>query len=371
MATSPALLVCPSLRVSSGFSVERYSPERKGEWDRFVAANNATFLFHRDYMDYHRERFIDHSLMIFRGAELAAILPANLGADGSLISHEGLTYGGLVAPHRATLDQVMACFHSALRALHEKGIARLRYKRIPSFYNVRPDDDAAYCLFLLDAQLYRRDCALAVERGERLPFQKRRQRQMNRARRANLRIVHELKFSPFWERVLTPRLWERYGVKPVHTVGEITLLASRFPDGIRQFSVYDGPDILAGITIYETPTVAHAQYIAGTDEGRRTGALDYLVGWLLEERYRDKQFFDLGICNEKEGRDVNHGLLEWKQGFGARCYAHEFYEVWTENYPKLEPLLNHGSEPGGEQDPGSARSEADDGLELFAFPGAA
>ena len=41
---------------------------------------NATFLFRRDYMDYHRDRFADHSLMIFRGEKLAALLPANRAA---------------------------------------------------------------------------------------------------------------------------------------------------------------------------------------------------------------------------------------------------------------------------------------------------
>ena len=125
----------------------------------------------------------------------------------------------------------------------------------------------------------------------------------------------------------------------MHSVEEITLLASRFPDNIKQFSVYAGDDIVAGTTVYETPSVAHAQYIAATGQGQKIGALDYLFGWLIDEHYRTKRYVDLGICNEKEGRVLNRGLLEWKEGFGGRCYTHDFYELSTANYPKLESVL--------------------------------
>ena len=341
MATSAVELVAPICKHARSLLVERYSAARKKEWDNFVGkANNATFLFRRDYMDYHQDRFADHSLMIFRGADLAAVLPANLATNGTVISHEGLTYGGLVTPGQATLRQVMECFHSALSYLQERQIPTLRYKRIPTYYNVRPDDDVAYCLFLLQARLYRRDCSLVIPFAHRLPLQKRRKRQAQKARRANLRVVQEEQFFTFWEQVLTPRLLSKYGVKPVHTAAEISLLASRFPDGIKQYSVYDGAEIVAGITIYETPAVAHAQYIAATEKGRSTGALDYLVGWLLDERYPAKQYFDFGGSNEEEGRALNHGLLEWKEGFGGRCVAHDFYEIATDSYPELERVLD-------------------------------
>ena len=326
---------------TKAFVVRRYSAACKGEWDAFVkAAKNATFLFQRDYMEYHSHRFADHSLMVYRGKELCAVLPANRATDGTLISHEGLTYGGLVVARSATLKDVVGCFHAALQHLHENGIARLRYKRLPRFYNTLPDDEVDYAMFLLDAKLYRRDCAVVVSQSDRLPFQERRRREIKKARAAGIEIREETDFRPFWQNVLAPRLESRYGVKPVHTVEEITLLASRFPDRIRQFSAYRGDEILAGTTIFETPTVAHAQYIATTAPGQKAGALDFLFAWLMDERYKDKRFFDPGICNEKEGRHLNRGLLEWKEGFGGRACSHDFYEINTAQFDRLEPVLN-------------------------------
>ena len=301
--------------------------------------NGDSFLFYRDYMDYHRDRFADHSLMVYRGGKLVALLPANRAADGTLISHEGLTYGGLVVSRSTTLHDVLVCFHACLRHLHERQIPTLRYKRIPGFYNTLPDDEVAYALFLLEARLYRRDCAVVVSQADRLPFEERRRRQIKKAGGFNVRIVQEKNYSAFWERVLVPRLAARHGIKPVHSIEEITLLASHFPENIRQFSVYCDDEIVAGATIYETPTVAHAQYIGATDKGQKIGALDYLFGWLLDEFYRGKRYFDFGICNEQEGRLLNHGLQDWKEGFGGRCYAHDFYEIATANYSKLESVL--------------------------------
>ena len=354
------------------FSVEQYTAGHKLEWDTFVsAAKNATFLFSRDYMDYHSDRFADHSLMIFNDQALVAVLPANLDANGTLISHEGLTYGGLVISRAATLGDVLACFHEVLHYLSQRQISKLLYKRIPSFYNTLPDDEVAYALFLLDARLYRRDTAVAISQADRLPFRKGHKSLIKKATRLGVRVVQETSFQPFWERVLVPQLTARYGAKPVHTLEEITLLASHFPEQIKQFSAYCGDEIVAGTTIYETPTMVHSQYGAVTEKGRQIGAQAYLFSSLIEQ-YKDKRFFDFGTSNENGGRGLNHGLLDWKEGFGARCYAHDFYEIATGNYPKLEPVLQTRSEatltPSRTAPASPSASGNRPGLAYFAHP---
>jgi len=329
----------PEPESSNVLRVERYTPVRKLEWDRLVATGkNATFLFQRDYMDYHQERFMDYSLLIFERDKVVGLIPGNLSTDGTLISHEGLTYGGLVVPRDARLKDVVKCFHAVLRYLNEQGISKWIYKRLPGFYNTLPDDDVPYALFLMDARLFRRDCATTICELDRLPLNRNRKVQIKKARAAGVQVVEEKNFQPFWDRVLIPQLAARYGARPVHTLDEIALLSSRFPQHIKQFSVYTGDEILGGTTIYETRTVAHAQYSAVTEKGRQTGAQAYLFNWLID-KYKDKHFFDFGTSNENEGRAINYGLLIWKEGFGARCFTHDFYEISTANYTRLDPIL--------------------------------
>jgi hypothetical protein len=323
-----------------GISVERYSGDRKALWDGFIkTAKNATFLFQRDYMDYHSDRFTDHSLIVSRGAECLAVLPANLNREGVLVSHQGLTFGGLVLQPHATLTDTLEALQALLEFLHLNGVEKLILKRLPRFYTVLPDDEIDYALFLLESPLTRRDCALVVPQQGRLPFRKGRKSEISKAKRFNIRVVEETNFGPFWNHVLIPRLSARYGVKPVHSLEEITLLATRFPQNIRQFSAYCGEQIVAGTTIYETSTVAHAQYSGVTDEGQKMGALDFLYGWLITERFKDKRYFDFGISNEQDGRVLNHGLLSWKEAFGGRSCVHDFYEIPTQHFVKLTPTL--------------------------------
>jgi Acetyltransferase (GNAT) domain len=321
-------------------SVTRYAASCKSEWDQFVeAGKNATFMFRRDYMDYHADRFEDHSLVIRKDDRIVGLLPANRRDAVTVVSHQGLTYGGFVLRRDATLSAAIDIVRASLAYLDALAIHSLIYKRLPRFYNTLPDDEIDYALFLLDAKLARRDCSLVLLSADRLPVSRGKKSKINKGSRAGLSVVEETTFEPFWRNVLEPRLWERFEVKPVHTVDEIGQLAARLPQHIKQYSAYAGDAIVAGITIYETQTVAHAQYIAVTAEGEELSALDYLCGWLISERYKDKAFFDFGICNEREGRTLNHGLLQFKESFGARSFAHDFYTIDTADHGKLAAVL--------------------------------
>ena len=53
----------------------------RAPWDTFVQeSKNGTFLFVRDYMDYHRDRFQDCSLLVYRDAEAPRPVSANRSA---------------------------------------------------------------------------------------------------------------------------------------------------------------------------------------------------------------------------------------------------------------------------------------------------
>lgn len=60
------------------FEVRPYSNDNAAEWNAFIAGSKqGTFLLDRGYMDYHRDRFDDFSLMVYFKSKLFALLPAN------------------------------------------------------------------------------------------------------------------------------------------------------------------------------------------------------------------------------------------------------------------------------------------------------
>ncbi len=306
-------------------SVERHSPDRNAEWDAFVdGAKNATFLFYRSYMDYHAPRFIDHSLIFKQNGMTVALLPAHEAA-GDLSSHGGLTYGGLIVGDDMTTAMMFAVFKALIGYAREAGFKALQYKTVPTIYHRRPAEEDRYALFRFDAKLMRRDVLSVVDPAAGALRQTRRRRAAAKAVRAGISVVEDTDFSVFWP-VLEALLSERYDTVPVHSLAEIELLHSQFPNHIRLFTARDSAgEIQAGAVIYESIQVAHVQYMAASGTGRGNGALDLVLSHLLDQVFTTKQWFDFGISNEAEGRKLNEGLIDFKEGFGARAVVHDIY----------------------------------------------
>ena len=93
--------------------------------------------------------------------------------------------------------------------------------------------------------------------------------------------------------------------------------------------------------VFITNNVVHAQYISANEFGRESGALDKLFDYLISNFQLEKDYFDFGICNELDGRKINHGLLEWKESFGGKVFIHEFYDISTCNYINIENIIKH------------------------------
>ena len=131
----------------------------------------------------------------------------------------------------------------------------------------------------------------------------------------------EESLQEFWI-LLEDVLLQHHNSKPVHSYQEILLLMRLFPRNIKLYVVRRGDRIVAGTVIFESRQVAHVQYIASGDEGREFGALDLLFKHLINERYKQMEYLDMGTSNENDGRFLNEGLIFQKEGFGGRavCY---------------------------------------------------
>jgi hypothetical protein len=159
----------------------------------------------------------------------------------------------------------------------------------------------------------------------RLPFSKGRKWSLKQALNAAVRVEESREFREFMQ-MEQELLASKYGVRPTHSAEELELLASRFPEQIKLFAAYADQQLLAGVVVYEHSQVAHAQYISATDEGKRVGALDLVLDYLINHQYSKKKYFDFGISTERAGQYLNSGLIENKQSFGGRAVVYDFYE---------------------------------------------
>jgi hypothetical protein len=310
------------------FEVRRYTPDKADEWNRFVAASkNGTFLFDRQFMDYHADRFMDCSLMFYRDNALYALLPANVKGD-VLTSHGGLTYGGLVMSSRCSAKGVQEVFAAMNTYLADLGVRRVVYKAIPWIYHQLPAEEDLYALTsICHATLIIRDISSAVIGDRPVRFSESRKSGLRKAQRMGLTVKESEDFATFWQ-ILNANLTAKYGVRPVHSVSELELLHGRFSQAIRLYMVYDGKTSLGGTLLFLTPQVLHTQYISATAEGKAHGAIDLLFNHLINEVYTDYRYIDFGKSTVSDSADLNEQLIFQKEGFGARAVCYDTYE-WT------------------------------------------
>ena len=306
----------------------RYTPSDAARWDEFVArARNSTFLFRREYMDYHSDRFTDHSLIFSRGSKICGLLPANLTPDGVLYSHQGLTYGGFILPQRHINGEDVLEMADALHAhCRAEGIGSMVYKALPYIYASAPSQEDLYALFRLGATPLRTELSSAILMTAHPGAAADTRRRTSKAMALNPVIDETRDVAPFWQ-MLSDCLDERHNAVPVHTAAELQLLMDRFPDNIRLHSISLDGQLMAGVCIYDTGQVAHAQYTASTAEGRRLSMVFALYQHLITQVYTDRSYFDFGISNEDGGLFLNTGLLRQKSLFGATGVAHQTFLV--------------------------------------------
>lgn len=321
------------------YQIKIYNSSDFALWNGFIEkAKNATFLFHRHFMEYHKDRFEDYSLMVFDEKKIVAVLPANRVVD-TVFSHQGLTYGGLVLPEKAKLGDVIEIFKSLLQFLNQNKVTTLHIKQLPSIYDHFFSEEMDYCLFLLQAKAFRKDCLSVIDLTKPFSFSKDRKQCIRRGVSANLTIKEETNFEPFWNRILIPNLMQKHQAKPVHSLEEIKQLQKQFPENIRHFNVYHENEIVAGTTVFITDKVAHPQYLSGNEKKNKLGSIDYLYNHLITNVFHDKNYFDFGPSHEENGMKINEGILFWKESFGAKTTIQSNYEVATANYNLLDTIL--------------------------------
>lgn len=308
------------------YLVLRYSEENKKSWDDLVkVACISHFLFYRDYMDYHSDRFFDHSLMIYKDGKLVAIFPAN-EKDDNVYSHGGLTFGGLLYGNKVKSVEVVDIFYCIVAYYKKMKIKSIIYKPVPWTYHIVPVEADLYCMYILGFRLKERHLASSIDFRKMLPLAGGRKNQIQKAKKNNIVIVE----SDNWEgfvNLLDFVLQSRHGTIPVHNAAELELLKHRFPDNIKLWTAMRDGVLLAGVVIYLTSTTVHTQYMASSDDGLNLGALDILIKFVMDLYEQTKRYFCFGISTENDGKELNTGLLYQKESFGARAVVHDIWEL--------------------------------------------
>lgn len=335
-------------------SICRYTQNKQTEWDDFVkVSKNGTFLFLRAYMDYHSDRFHDHSLMYYNEKnKLIAVLPANIKTASTLTpklstlnsqpstlnsqpstlhSHQGLTYGGFVLSPEIHISEVGELFRLTISYLKENGICEWNYKQIPYIYHLIPSQEEDYWLWRYNATQKACNMMTVIDFKSAINdiSSSRKRTYFNKLNRQGYTVVFDADIRDFWP-ILEDNLMERFSSHPVHSLSEIKLLKQRFPDNIVCCTVKNPDGItIAGTLLFITQQVVRTQYISASHEGKRSNALDYLMLTLIRHYGNNPQYryFEFGTSMAEDGINLNEGLILQKEGFGGRAVACKIFTI--------------------------------------------
>jgi len=307
------------------FDLIRYNSDFQIQWDNLVSTSrNGTFLFYRDYMEYHSDRFNDCSYLIFRKGKLEAILPGNI-SNNCFYSHQGLTYGGLISSSKICTSEVIEIFKILKKVLQNIGIKYVIYKPVPLIYHHIPAQEDIYALFINKAEKIACNISSTIFQNSKLGFIESRKSGLRKSIKECIQIVESNNLSTFWS-ILERNLQLKFNTKPVHSLREIELLTKRFPENIRLFVAKQKGIIIAGTILFLMKNVIHVQYISANEIGKETGSLDLLFDHLINKEFQHIPIFDFGQSTEKMGKFLNENLIFQKEGFGGRGIVYDTYK---------------------------------------------
>lgn len=306
-------------------SVKRYVPSLAGDWfDILENSRNGIFLFDRNFIDYHGDRFTDFSALVYLNHEPVALLPAAIDmTSGHVSSHPGLTFGGIVLKRELRGDVVINLIYTLLDSLKEWGAQNLTVKLLPYIFATYPSAEVEYALWRRGFLLVRRDLSSILPLQNPIPFNTSKVQSVKKAKKAGL-IVGVPSVTSFHE-LLENVLKAKHGLSPVHSLSEMELLISRFPERIFVRAATNGDALLAGALIFNYGHIWHTQYLAASDAGRALGALDLVIDSVINEaRNEGVSHISFGVSTEEAGAVLNQGLIWQKESYGARSITHDF-----------------------------------------------
>lgn len=316
------------------FEISPFDNSSAEVWDALVLRSiNGTFLHTRKFLSYHGCRFKDLSVVInFNGVPVGVFAAAYSPFDSLMVvSHPGLTYGGIV--HDGGLSgsrmlEAMRCLATYFR--EEKGLRRILYKVVPYIYPLSPAQDDNYALWRMGAARVRCDLAVVIDLTHRLKPSQRRMRSLKKAR-SSVTVERNIGcLDAFWS-ILSGNLARKHEAVPVHSIEDISLLSQRFPEGIELYGASIDRTLVAGVLLFKTSRVWHAQYIASSELGYNVAALDAVFDDIIRDAAdAGVRYFDFGTCNENGGLILNDGLYRFKAEFGGTGVAYEQYQLELE-----------------------------------------
>ena len=294
-------------------STRLYSQLDFTTWNHFIDSSlNGTFLFNRNFLDYHKNRFQDFSLMVFEGDELISCVPGS-SEDDSWFSHKGLTYGGIIIDRSLNVIELGNIVESISEYLQINGFRNASFKLVPSIFRKDEIEKELFSLLTNNFSLIGFD--LWQYSNLLFPMDSKKIRGANTALKRNYNIEFTRSNISDLFRIINENLEIKYSRKAVHSHQEMNYLLNLFPENIFIMLILKNKTVEGGAVCFKTNKVIHVQYLATTAQAKLDRAQDLLMLELRDFAQKYDLILSLGSSTENLGKVVNQGLIKFKDAY--------------------------------------------------------
>jgi hypothetical protein len=307
--------------------IKRFSEQESNTWNNFLSsAKNSTIFHHRDFLSYHpKDRFVDHSLLFYNDNEIISVFPSiERKMDGKKIlhSHQGASYGSYATTHWLTIRESFDMVTSLISYAKDNEFSQIIITVPPVIYLKTPSNYIDFSLVKNGFTYLKRELTSVVPleaKGEKLlqSYRAEARTATRKALRSKI-VVRETNDYEQYYALLSKNLSSRHNVKPTHTLEEITLLHSRFPDKIRLFGAFLDETMIGGVCNFSVnENVVLAFYISHSMDYQEYRPVNVLFYEIMQQ-YKTEGFSYLDFGTFTLNMEPNWGLGRFKENFGAR-----------------------------------------------------
>lgn len=318
-----------------------YNDKYEKIWDMLVLEEsiNGNFLQTRNFLNYHQpKKFVDNSLLFFKGDELVAVIPANEIEDGQiLISHQGSTFGGLVISKQfATISNFNWIFYELMEYIKKKGYKRVEF-RMPNWLYAR--DERHYELldyyFHLNGFSVQAEVGFFIDINSLEPeFEKKydqlRRRKLKKSLKSNLqfrKLDSNEEIKEFYNTLADNML--KFKTTPLHSYENmLDFKNNRLENIVSFYGVFHENDMIAGSMVFNfcDKKVFHTQYLASRYQYLDLCPNEYLYTQLIKEaQLLGYRYLSFGTATLEHGAVFNENLALYKEGYNTETYVNRTY----------------------------------------------
>lgn len=316
--------------------IKLYDQSQETDWDLFIEKNkrNGTFLHSRKFFDHNPQNVADDSsLLFYKKGKIRAVLPACIYEfDGKRVFHSHLrsTYGGFVVDETIGVEEAVEMVDQTIAFAKNERVTEVIIRNPFRIFHRLPSDETDYAMWYRGFNIKYRELECAVKLDEFAISRYENGAKYNIKKACKVVSVMACEeYADFWK-MLTENLALKHNSKPTHTIEQFTLLQTLVgKEKIKMFGGYIDGRLVCGVVLFLTANVIHAQYIASDsnfqDVRPLNAVIDYIIAWGKTEKY---EYFNLGMANDAQGKEINYGLYHFKEGFGARGVLRETMHIF-------------------------------------------